>query len=122
MPTLNIDIGSGSTEISIFRDGLPTSLLSIKLGAVGLTERFLTTDPARSKALEALRTEVHAALERPARELRDYRWENVTGTSGTILAIGNALRLRSAGQQTVQPIETRIKLKGLLNSIRISPR
>ena len=113
MPTLNIDIGGGSTEISIFRDGLPTSLLSIKLGAVGLTERFLTTDPARSKALEALRTEVHAALERPARELRDYRWENVTGTSGTILAIGNALRLRSSGQQTVQPIESRIKLKEL---------
>ena len=56
---------------------------------------------------------MHAALERPARELRDYRWENVSGTSGTILAIGNALRLRSAGQQTVQPIETRIKLKEL---------
>ena len=26
-PTLNIDIGGGSTELSIFRDGLPTTLL-----------------------------------------------------------------------------------------------
>ena len=111
--TLNIDIGGGSTEISIFRDGLPTTLLSIKLGAVGLTERFLTSDPPRPKALEALRTEVHAALERPARELRDYRWDNVTGTSGTILAIGNALRLQSGGEQTLQPIETKIKLRDL---------
>ena len=113
VPALNIDIGGGSTEISIFRDGLPTTLLSMKLGAVGLTERFLTSDPPRAKAVEALRTEVRAALERPARELRDYRWEIVTGTSGTILAIGNALRLRSAGGQTVQPIETRIRLKEL---------
>jgi exopolyphosphatase/guanosine-5'-triphosphate,3'-diphosphate pyrophosphatase len=113
VPTLNIDIGGGSTEISIFRDGLPTTLLSIKLGAVGLTERFLTSDPPRAKAVEALRTEIRAALERPARELRDYRWENVTGTSGTILSIGNALRLQSAGEQTVQPIETKIKLRDL---------
>ena len=113
MPTLNIDIGGGSTELSIFRDGLPTKLLSIKLGAVGLTERFLTSDPPRPKALEALRTEIRAALERPARELLDYRWDNVTGTSGTILAIGNALRLQTGGEHTVQPIETKIKLREL---------
>lgn len=112
-PTLNIDIGGGSTEISIFRDGLPTTLLSIKLGAVGLTERFLTSDPPRTKAVEALKTEVRAALERPARELRDYRWDSVTGTSGTILSLGNALRLRSGAAQTVQPIESRIKLREL---------
>lgn len=112
-PTLNIDIGGGSTEISIFRDGLPAKLLSIKLGAVGLTERFLTTDPPSAKAVEALQTEVRAALERPTRELRDYRWDNVTGTSGTILAIGNALRLQSGGEQMVQPNETKIKLRAL---------
>jgi len=110
-PTLNIDIGGGSTEISIFRDGLPIKLLSMKLGAVGMTERFLTSDPPRAKALEVLRTEVRAALERPARELRDYRWEHVTGTSGTILAIGYALR--QGGEQTVQPAENRIKLREL---------
>ena len=113
VPALNIDIGGGSTELSIFRDGQPTTLLSMKLGAVALTERFLTSDPPRAKAVDALRTEVRAALERPARELRDYRWDSVTGTSGTILAIGNALRLQSGGTQTVQPIEAKIKLRDL---------
>ena len=112
-PALNIDIGGGSTELSIFRDGQPTTLMSIKLGAVGLTERFLTSDPPRAKSVDALRTEVRAALERPARELRDFRWEHVTGTSGTILAIGNALRLQSGGEQAVRPIETKIKLRDL---------
>ena len=90
--TLNIDIGGGSTEISIFRDGLPLTLHSIRLGAVGLTERFLKSDPPRPKQLHDLRTEIRAAVERPARELHDCKWDSVTGTSGTILAIGNALR------------------------------
>jgi exopolyphosphatase/guanosine-5'-triphosphate,3'-diphosphate pyrophosphatase len=99
-PTLNIDIGGGSTEISIYRDGLPQSLISIKLGAVGLTERFLTSDPPPLKAVENLRAAIRAALEQPARELRQFESMSVTGTSGTILAIGYALRPYSA-QSTI---------------------
>jgi len=90
--TLNIDIGGGSTEISIFHDGLPLTLHSIRLGAVLLTERFLKSDPPRPKQLHDLRIEIRAAVERPARELQDCMWDSATGTSGTILAIGNALR------------------------------
>ena len=94
-PTLNIDIGGGSTELSIFRDDQPIALMSVKLGAVGLTERFLVSDPPRPRELHELRAEIQAALERPARELRDHSWDAATGTSGTILAIGQALRNRS---------------------------
>lgn len=115
LATLNIDIGGGSTEISIFRDGQPVTLLSIKLGAVGLTERFLRSDPARAEQLHNLRAEIHAALERPARELRAHNWDSATGTSGTILAIGAALRVRAtAGNgQKAQPVESNITLKEL---------
>ena len=118
LPTLNIDIGGGSTEISIFRDGQPVALISVKLGAVGLTERFLVSDPPRPNQLRELRAEIHDALERPARELREHTWEAATGTSGTILAIGAALRDRSiagnggAGQRA-QPVESVITLKEL---------
>ena len=92
---LNIDIGGGSTEMSLMRNGAPAGLLSVKLGAVGTSEKFLYSDPPKSKELRALREEVRAALERPARELIGSRWQYVTGTSGTILAIGTALRLRA---------------------------
>ena len=44
---LNIDIGGGSTELSIFRDGAPQNLVSLKLGAVGLSERFIKSDPPK---------------------------------------------------------------------------
>ena len=94
--TLNIDIGGGSTEISIFRRGRPLKLLSMKLGAVGLTERFLTSDPPRRKQLDQLRQEIRTALKMPARELREHKWGAATGTSGTILAVNAALRLQSA--------------------------
>ena len=112
---LNIDIGGGSTEISIFRDGQPVSLFSIKLGAVGLTERFIKSDPPRADQMNALRAEIQSALDRPARELSEQSWDAATGTSGTILAIGAALRRRSdAGNgETAQPVESIINLKEL---------
>ena len=104
---LNIDIGGGSTEISLFRDARPFSLFSVKVGAVGLTERYIKTDPAKSKALLNLKAEVYAAFQRPARELKTARWQQVSGTSGTILAIGAILRSQSAqnGQNKVQPAQ-----------------
>jgi len=89
---INIDIGGGSTEISLMRDGVPAQLSSVKLGAVGLTERYLKTDPPKPKELRPLIEEVRAAMERPSRELRGARWQQATGTSGTIISIGEALR------------------------------
>jgi len=111
--SLNIDIGGGSTEISIFRDGLPLRLHSIRLGAVGLTERFFKSDPPGAKAVREMQFEIRAAVERPARELHDSRWDSVTGTSGTILAIGNTLRDWTSSVRTVQPVEAVINLREL---------
>jgi exopolyphosphatase/guanosine-5'-triphosphate,3'-diphosphate pyrophosphatase len=104
---LNIDIGGGSTEISVFRKGLPLALYSVDVGAIGLSEKFLRSDPPKSKELGELRHEIRAAFERPARELRDLSWQEASGTSGTILAIGAALkaRLESNSQRRNQPAQ-----------------
>ena len=112
---VNVDIGGGSTEISLVRGGVPVALYSVRLGAVGLTERFIASDPPKAKELRALREEIGAALERPARELRDAGWQRVTGTSGTIIAIGEALRAQGAKQkpQGAQPAGAEIMLSRL---------
>lgn len=112
---LNIDIGGGSTEISLFRDGTPLSLFSVKLGAVRLTDRFIRYDPPKPKELANLKAEVSAAFQRPARELRNSTWQHVSGTSGTILAIGATLRATITTQserkeQPAQPVEAEIPL------------
>jgi len=115
---INIDIGGGSTEISVVRDGAPLALFSVKLGAVGLTEKFINSDPVKPKELRLLQDEIRAALERPSRELGGHTWLHATGTSGSIIAIGEALRLRTLRdaenkQQAAQPTGAEIVLSQL---------
>jgi len=115
--TINIDIGGGSTELSLFRDGLPLSLFSVRLGAVRLTEQYLASNPPKSTEINNLRTEVRAAFDRPARQLRGTKWLKATGTSGTILAIGRVLRARYNSvpkkDQEAQPTEADIPVDQL---------
>ena len=98
---LNIDIGGGSTELSLMRKikpghaWTPDMLHSMRIGAVRLTERFLTNDPPKPKELLALQQEIEGALERPVREMKGAKWASVTGTSGTILSIGAAFQSMS---------------------------
>lgn len=85
---LNIDIGGGSTELSVMKDGLPVKLFSMKLGAVGLTDKFFTTDPPKPREIKDLQAEIVLATERPTRELGEIKWKDASGTSGTILSLG----------------------------------
>lgn len=84
---LNIDIGGGSTEVSLMKDGEPDKLFSMKLGAVGLTERFLLDDPPSKKQMKKLRKEIRFALTQPARKVEGKGWEIASGTSGTVKAV-----------------------------------
>ena len=88
---LNIDIGGGSTELSLMNSGEPEKLFSMKLGAVGLTEKFLFGNPPTRKEIKCLRAEIATALEQPKRKIKDEAWTISTGTSGTILALANLL-------------------------------
>lgn len=130
--TINIDIGGGSTELSLFRNGLPISLFSVKLGAIGLSEQYLASNPPKSKEVINLRTEIRAAFERPARQLRGKGWQQATGTSGTILAIGRVLRADNSDlpkkEQEAQPTDFEIALDQLstlnvrLKKMRVAQR
>ena len=85
---LNIDIGGGSTELSLMEKGEPAALHSVKLGCVGTSERFLPNDPAKPKDISLLREEIRTVWESRAREMRGAKWDLITGTSGTALALG----------------------------------
>lgn len=81
---LNIDIGGGSTELSLYKNGEPKKLFSMKLGAVSLTEKHLFSNPPKDKEIKRLQEEIKLALERPLRELEGEKWQLSSGTSGTI--------------------------------------
>jgi exopolyphosphatase/guanosine-5'-triphosphate,3'-diphosphate pyrophosphatase len=59
--TLVVDIGGGSTEITLGRGGTVSSV-SLQLGCVRLTERFLTSDPPTSDQMVATRIAIADAL------------------------------------------------------------
>ena len=104
---LNIDIGGGSTELSLMRGGVPDKLFSMKLGAVGLTEKFIFSNPPKAKEIKNLQAEIVFALKQPLRKMDGESWKFSTGTSGTILNLAALLN-------TQTPEKTEIQLKKLI--------
>ncbi len=82
-----IDIGGGSTEIIVTHpDGEPDAV-SLPLGAVYLTERFIQHDPPSGDELERLRCSVREALEQQSALLRPGPARIFVGTAGTITTL-----------------------------------
>jgi exopolyphosphatase/guanosine-5'-triphosphate,3'-diphosphate pyrophosphatase len=87
-PRILIDIGGGSTEISLVETHEPRFLSSTKVGAVRLTQDFVNSDPISKRDFQALRAYIRGMLERPIEELREHLQPGevveMIGTSGTI--------------------------------------
>lgn len=116
LTTLNIDIGGGSTEFSLFRNDEPLKLISIKLGAVGLTDRFIRSDPPAPNELDALRSEIRVSLERLASELQEQSWDHTTATSGTAVTLSAMLRHTTIALPVLQ------HLNATMSSLTLSER
>ena len=84
--TLVIDIGGGSTEIILTHPGEPV-VVSLPLGAVYLTERFLHHDPPSEDELDRLRQSIREELERHSGLLRSGPNRVFAGTAGTITTL-----------------------------------
>ena len=97
-----IDIGGGSTEIILADVDEPRFLSSTKVGAVRLTEEFITTDPISEIEFADLRAYVRGMLERPINELRRKLVKNeqpqLVGTSGTIETLATINALQKSGE------------------------
>jgi exopolyphosphatase/guanosine-5'-triphosphate,3'-diphosphate pyrophosphatase len=95
--TLVIDIGGGSVELALGKGDEIETAVSLKLGAIRMTERFVRKDPLLSSDEARLVEHVDAALAPHVERIRNG-FERAVGTSGTILALGAlAQRLDSSG-------------------------
>ncbi|WP_261624764.1 Ppx/GppA phosphatase family protein [Nesterenkonia marinintestina] len=65
---LNLDIGGGSFEIAYGQDELPSTAISVPLGAGRLTRQFLPDDPPTKDQIRELKTYVKEELEAARRE------------------------------------------------------
>jgi exopolyphosphatase / guanosine-5'-triphosphate,3'-diphosphate pyrophosphatase len=92
-PYLVLDIGGGSTEF-VVGEREPAASISVQMGSVRLTERFVRTDPPSFEELSAVEDEIAGALSAvedrvPVHEARTL--VAVAGTSTTVQAIALAL-------------------------------
>lgn len=79
------DVGGASTELIDLADEAATGL-SLKIGAVSLTETHLSGDPPPAEQLQALADAVTSGLE-PARRIKARRLVATAGTAATIAAM-----------------------------------
>jgi len=86
-----IDIGGGSTEVAIGDGSGPARVVSVDMGAVRFTERFLPSDPPRPEELVSALSVAEVHLDDVARELPDIgatvTWIAVAGTATTMAAV-----------------------------------
>jgi exopolyphosphatase/guanosine-5'-triphosphate,3'-diphosphate pyrophosphatase len=92
-PFLVLDIGGGSTEFVLGGDR-PSVAVSMQMGSVRLTERFVRSDPPTSGELDAMREAVNVILDQveravPVAEARTL--VAVAGTATTVQAIALGL-------------------------------
>jgi exopolyphosphatase/guanosine-5'-triphosphate,3'-diphosphate pyrophosphatase len=86
-PTLMIDLGGGSCELTISSAGHIRETVSLPLGAVRLTNEFLHHDPPRKGELERLRGFVAREVGRIASRISQARINSVIATSGTAASL-----------------------------------
>src|SRR5579862_3826225 len=86
-PTLLMDLGGGSCELTMTHRGHIRDAVSLPLGAVRLTNEFLRHDPARKGELKRLRGFVTREVNRVVERISASKVKGVIATSGTAEAL-----------------------------------
>jgi exopolyphosphatase/guanosine-5'-triphosphate,3'-diphosphate pyrophosphatase len=86
-PCIVFDIGGGSTEVVSGVGGIAGRWVSLPLGAVNLTERFLSGDPPSAESIEALESHVASHLIQ-ACALMPISAPLLAGVGGTVTVMG----------------------------------
>jgi exopolyphosphatase/guanosine-5'-triphosphate,3'-diphosphate pyrophosphatase len=100
---LVVDIGGGSTELIIGESLTPLELESLQMGCVSLSERFFRDGKISAKRFERARLAARLELEPVQAAFRRLGWDNSAGSSGTVRAIGDAIRVLDPAAHAITP-------------------
>ncbi len=89
---LVVDIGGGSTELIIGEGMTPLELESTELGCVSMSQRFFADGKLSLKRMARARVGARRELEPIRAAFRGRGWDHAAGSSGTVRAIGEAIR------------------------------
>ncbi|HEX7879394.1 MAG TPA: Ppx/GppA phosphatase family protein [Candidatus Eisenbacteria bacterium] len=94
---LVVDIGGGSTELAVLNDEEPQVIDSLRMGAVRLADEVRVKDRPGKKGIREYMAAAREGMGAAHRRLRDQAFDEVAGTSGTIVCLG-MLAARRAGR------------------------
>jgi exopolyphosphatase/guanosine-5'-triphosphate,3'-diphosphate pyrophosphatase len=121
-PTLMIDLGGGSCELTVTQGGHIRDAVSLPLGAVRLTDEFLGHDPARKGELKRLRGFVAREVSRIASRIIAAKVKNVIATSGTAAALAAvAINLRRGAVERRRPLVARAEMSRIAKRLARLP-
>jgi exopolyphosphatase/guanosine-5'-triphosphate,3'-diphosphate pyrophosphatase len=113
-PSLLIDVGGGSCEISLSEHKRIKDTLSLPLGAVRLTQEFLASDPPTAQEIARMRQFIARELRRAERRNIASLVKTVIATSGTAAALAEAsrslIKTRLARSQSGKPAGKTVKV------------
>jgi exopolyphosphatase/guanosine-5'-triphosphate,3'-diphosphate pyrophosphatase len=99
---LLVDLGGGSCEITLSERKRIKDTISVPLGAVRLTQEFLTEDPPEAEGLGRMRRWIARELRRAHRRIHPAGVLTMIGTSGTAAALNDACGIAGkSGRQRV---------------------
>src|SRR4029079_18474258 len=87
---LFMDIGGGSVEIAVGNRTAMRCLLSVPLGAVRLTERYLKKDPPSEREIASLQRHARRLLGPIAKRISRERISMAFGSGGTVTTLADA--------------------------------
>lgn len=92
-PVLVIDIGGGSTELVLGRDGAVEHAISLDIGSVRVRERFLFSDPPTPAQIDAATVHINALLDDSGIDFTQVAtWVGVGGTVTSLSALIQGLQ------------------------------
>ncbi len=122
-PVLAVDPGGQSTEFVPILKGRPQAGLSLNLGVVALTERFIRSDPPAPKELAELRAAVDRRLSEATAFFPPPSGLTLAGTAGTVTTIAAmTLELEDYDPARISGLTLTLdQVAGLIERIEVLP-
>jgi exopolyphosphatase / guanosine-5'-triphosphate,3'-diphosphate pyrophosphatase len=89
---LVVDVGGGSTELTIGERYEPLQLESLQMGCVSMSQRYFSDGRISAKRVERARLAARLELEPIQAAFLRRGWERAVGSSGTVRAIAESVR------------------------------
>jgi exopolyphosphatase/guanosine-5'-triphosphate,3'-diphosphate pyrophosphatase len=106
-----IDVGGGSTEITLGNATAIQAARSFKIGVIRLTERFVQTDPLSGRDERKLSKHILSEIGKHCDQITAIGFDRVIGTSGTILSLGAVAATAARGTTPAELRNLRVSAK-----------